>query len=97
MSNPLRELPKVGQSVWFDQMERKLITTGHLQQMIDNDVLVPLDDGMLTINSPIWVDGSAKVKPGAAPGIGQHSDEILRSAGYDDASIGRLRAAGAVA
>ena len=67
------------------------------RQMIENDVLVPLDDGMLTINSPIWVDGSAKVKPGPAPGVGQHSDEILRGAGYDDASIGRLRAAGAVA
>jgi formyl-CoA transferase len=67
------------------------------RQMIENDVLVPLDDGMLTINSPIWVDGSAKVKPGPAPGVGQHSEEILRNAGYDDASIGRLRAAGAVA
>src|SRR5437762_2821903 len=39
MSNPLRELPKVGQSVWFDQMERKLIPTCHLQQMIYNDDL----------------------------------------------------------
>src|ERR1700745_2430582 len=39
MSNPLSDLAKVGQSVWFDQMERKLITTGHLQQMIDEDDL----------------------------------------------------------
>src|SRR4051795_10023636 len=67
------------------------------RQMLDNDVLVPLEDGTLTINSPIWVDGSEKVKPGPAPQIGQHSDEILRNAGYDDASIGKLRAAGAVA
>src|SRR5437868_8859871 len=37
------------------------------RQMIENDVLVPLEDGILTINSPIWVDGSAKVKPGPAP------------------------------
>ncbi|MCU1230428.1 MAG: hypothetical protein JWO97_3312, partial [Acidobacteria bacterium] len=28
MSNPLAELAKVGQSVWFDQMERKLLTSG---------------------------------------------------------------------
>ena len=29
------------------------------RQMIDNDVLVPFeDDTMLTVNSPIWVDGS---------------------------------------
>ena len=31
MSNPLAELAKVGQSVWYDQMERKLITTGKAQ------------------------------------------------------------------
>ncbi|MEA2571880.1 MAG: transaldolase / glucose-6-phosphate isomerase [Acidobacteriota bacterium] len=39
MSNPLAELAKVGQSVWFDQMERKLLTSGKLQQMIDEDDL----------------------------------------------------------
>ncbi|HJQ40070.1 MAG TPA: bifunctional transaldolase/phosoglucose isomerase [Thermoanaerobaculia bacterium] len=38
-SNPLAELAKTGQSVWYDQMERKLITTGKLQQMIDDDDL----------------------------------------------------------
>ncbi|MGZ8831617.1 MAG: bifunctional transaldolase/phosoglucose isomerase, partial [Thermoanaerobaculia bacterium] len=39
MSNPLAELAKTGQSVWFDQMERKLITTGKLQKMISGDDL----------------------------------------------------------
>jgi transaldolase/glucose-6-phosphate isomerase len=39
MPNPLAELAKTGQSVWFDQMERKLITTGKLQRMIDEDDL----------------------------------------------------------
>src|SRR2546421_7604704 len=39
MSNPLTDLAKVGQSIWFDQMERKLVTTGRLQQMIDEDDL----------------------------------------------------------
>jgi formyl-CoA transferase len=32
-----------------------------------------------------------------AAGIGEHSDEILRTAGYDEAAIGKLRASGAVA
>ena len=69
----------------------------HDRQMIANDVLVPLEnDTMLTINSPIWVDGSKKVKPRRAPAIGEHSDEILREAGYDEASIRNLRASGAV-
>ena len=70
----------------------------HDKQMIENEVLVPFEnDTMLTINSPIWVDGSRKVKPRRAPGIGEHSDEILRAAGYDEAAIRQLRASGAVA
>jgi crotonobetainyl-CoA:carnitine CoA-transferase CaiB-like acyl-CoA transferase len=68
------------------------------KQMIENEVLVPFEnDTMLTISSPIWVDGSKKVQPRKPPGIGEHSDEILRAAGYDEAAIGKLRAAGAVA
>ncbi len=67
-------------------------------QMIENDVLVPFaNDTMLTINSPIWVDGSDKVKPRRAPDVGEHSEEILREAGYDEAAIGNLKASGAVA
>ena len=68
------------------------------QQMIDNEVLVPFEgDTMLTINSPIFIDGAKKVRPRKPPGIGEHSDEILRNAGYDEAAIRKLRASGAVA
>jgi formyl-CoA transferase len=68
------------------------------KQMLDNEVLVPFEnDTMLTINSPIWVDGAKKVTPRKPPGLGEHSDEILRKAGYDEAAIQKLRAAGAVA
>jgi crotonobetainyl-CoA:carnitine CoA-transferase CaiB-like acyl-CoA transferase len=68
------------------------------RQMIENDVLVPFEnDNMLTINSPIWVDGSDKVKPRRPPEIGEHSEEILREAGYDETAIRDLKAAGAVA
>jgi crotonobetainyl-CoA:carnitine CoA-transferase CaiB-like acyl-CoA transferase len=67
------------------------------RQMLDNDVLVPFEGGtMLTINSPIWIDGSNKQPPRHPPDIGQHSDEVLREAGFDEAEIQRLRAAGAV-
>jgi formyl-CoA transferase len=70
----------------------------HDKQMLDNEVLVPFEnDTMLTINSPIWVDGARKVQPRRPPGIGEHSDEILRNAGYDEAAIRQLRASGAVA
>jgi crotonobetainyl-CoA:carnitine CoA-transferase CaiB-like acyl-CoA transferase len=68
------------------------------KQMLENDVLVPFEnDTMLTVNSPIWIDGSQKTAPRHPPGIGEHSDEILRGAGYDEAAIRQLRASGAVA
>ena len=70
----------------------------HDKQMIENEVLVPFEnDTMMTISSPIWVDGSKKVQPRKPPGLGEHSDEILRNAGYDEAAIQKLRASGAVA
>ena len=68
------------------------------KQMLENEVLVPFEnDTMLTISSPIWVDGSKKPPPRRPPGVGEHSDEILRSAGYDEAAIQALRASGTVA
>ena len=39
MTNPLAQLAKAGQSVWYDQMERKLVSSGALQKMIDEDDL----------------------------------------------------------
>ena len=39
MTNPLAQLPKAGQSVWYDQTDRRLIATGKLQRMIDEDDL----------------------------------------------------------
>src|SRR5205823_2927609 len=35
--NPLREVEALGQSLWLDYMRRDLITTGKLQQMMDED------------------------------------------------------------
>jgi crotonobetainyl-CoA:carnitine CoA-transferase CaiB-like acyl-CoA transferase len=36
-----------------------------------------------------------KLEPGAVPRLGEHTDEVLASLGYDDAAIGELRRAGA--
>lgn len=38
-TNPLIELTKLGQSIWHDNIERKLITTGELKRLIDEDGL----------------------------------------------------------
>lgn len=34
-TNPIQELQKVGQSLWLDNINRKLITSGELQRLID--------------------------------------------------------------
>ena len=39
MSNPLVELTSFGQSVWYDQMERALFTSGKLAKLIKDDGL----------------------------------------------------------
>ncbi len=37
MANPLLELKKLGQSVWYDNLNRELLATGRLQRMVDED------------------------------------------------------------
>ena len=57
--------------------------------------LVPFADGEgLTISSPFHLDGESKVAPRRPPAVGQHTDEILREAGYATTDIERLRAQG---
>jgi formyl-CoA transferase len=51
---------------------------------------------MLTVSSPFWIDGQEKVAPRHAPRVGEHSDEVLQAAGYDQNEIGKMRAAGIV-
>jgi crotonobetainyl-CoA:carnitine CoA-transferase CaiB-like acyl-CoA transferase len=67
------------------------------QQLLANEILVPFEeDTMLTIDSPFFVDGAEKVQPRHAPSVGEHSDKILREAGYDEAAIRDLRECGAI-
>jgi crotonobetainyl-CoA:carnitine CoA-transferase CaiB-like acyl-CoA transferase len=94
-------------AVWRNVLDANDLVTGAVatledipgdKQMRANDVLVPLgNEGMLTVSSPFWVAQAEKATPRQAPGIGEHSDEVLRAAGYADADIARLRANGAVA
>ena len=62
------------------------------RQMLDAGVLVPFEgDTTLTIDSPLFVDGAEKVAPRKPPALGEHSDDILREAGFDAGVIARLR------
>ena len=67
------------------------------QQLIDNDILVPFAGSETrTINSPIALRGVDKVQPRMPPSVGQHTDDVLKEAGFDAATIAQMRAAGAV-
>src|SRR5258708_37830947 len=39
MTNPLRQLEGLGQSVWLDFLDREILQNGELQQLIDDDGL----------------------------------------------------------
>ncbi len=64
-------------------------------QAIGIGALVPFADGAnLTVSSPFHLDGETKVAPARAPAIGQHSEAVLRDAGYAADEIARLKALG---
>jgi crotonobetainyl-CoA:carnitine CoA-transferase CaiB-like acyl-CoA transferase len=68
------------------------------QQMQDSGALVPFADGKtLTVSAPFHLEGVNKVPAKRAPSIGQHSDEVLREAGYSAGEISRLRESGVLA
>jgi formyl-CoA transferase len=68
------------------------------EQLMANEILVPFDgESALTVTSPVFIAGQAKVKPRRPPNVGEHSDEILREAGYDASSIDQLRREGTIA
>ena len=69
-------------------------------QMAANGVFTELEHPRLgaipTVNNPLNVEGVTKEKPIMAPEVGEHSREILRSLGYEDAAIEELILRGCV-
>jgi len=64
-------------------------------QAIGIGALVPFADGAnLTVSSPFHLDGETKVAPARAPAVGQHSEAVLRDAGYAADEIARLKSLG---
>jgi crotonobetainyl-CoA:carnitine CoA-transferase CaiB-like acyl-CoA transferase len=66
-------------------------------QMQACGALVPFaGEDTMTISSPFDIDGITKHAPRRAPGLGQHSSELLSEAGYSPADIEHLRGLGVV-
>src|SRR5262249_15608778 len=66
-------------------------------QMMANGVFDEIAPGMPTVSSPFLVEGVTKVKPGVAPQVGEHTEEVLRSWGYNQTEIAELLGRGAAA
>jgi formyl-CoA transferase len=67
------------------------------EQMRASGALVPFaDDSSLTVDSPFWISGQKKRSPRPAPAVGEHSEEVLREAGFSAAEVAVLRAAGVI-
>ena len=93
---------------WSDLLGKANITVGVVNspedvandpQLIANDIVVPLEGaGKLTstISSPFQVHGVDKVPARRGPGLGEHTEEILRELGFDAEGIESLREDGAI-
>jgi formyl-CoA transferase len=68
----------------------QLVSTGVI------DTVVDFPGGpQKTVSNPMWIDGARKEQPRYAPGMGQHTAEILAQAGYSPEEIDQLLASGA--
>ena len=68
------------------------------EQMYVNDVLTEVEPGphfyASTVNSPFWMSGAEKRTPRLAPGIGEHTREILLEIGFDGSDVDAMLAKG---
>ena len=56
----------------------------------------PTEGDVVSIRRPVRIDGGRDGSDLPAPTLGQHTDEVLLDLGYDQSSIGKLRAASVI-
>jgi formyl-CoA transferase len=64
-------------------------------QFEQNSVFAEIQPGLKTVQNPIRVEGLEKERPRLAPGIGQHTREVLQDLGYGEAEIAKMIERGA--
>jgi len=85
-TNPLVELAKLGQSVWYDQMHRSLVTEGHLKRMIEQDDLRGLTSNPTIFQKAIGESGEYDDALEALAAQGKNREEIYTALVLDDIS-----------
>ncbi len=94
---------------WVRLLEENRFTFGDVRkvdqiltdrQMVEGRALRPINDpaagAEYVVDSPIWVEGTEKAEPTMPPELGQDTEAVLRSIGYDDDALEKMRAAGAI-
>ena len=71
----------------------------HDEQAVAAGAIVEADNPEMprTIAAPFQIAGVVARKAGPGPGLGQHTSDVLREAGFSDAEIAALKASGAAA
>ncbi|MGA2553085.1 MAG: CoA transferase, partial [Burkholderiaceae bacterium] len=69
-------------------------------QLYENEIIVPMDDEnpspRRTVASPVGINECARVKPRLAPGLGEHTREILRELAFTEREIAAFREEGVI-
>ena len=94
---------------WVETFDKGHVIFGVVQQfdeiirdpqMYANDIIVPLEtavgDISHTVNSTMQIVDSKKVRPRAAPNLGQHSESVLRELFFSELEISAMRSSGVI-
>mgnify|MGYP000932416675 CR=1 FL=1 len=82
MGNPLIEVQKYGQSIWYDNIRRGIITSGELQSMVDKDGLLGITSNPAIFEKAVVEshDYDQAIKTLVAQGVGSAKDIYERLA-----------------
>ena len=96
-------------SYWREALDKENVVFGVVQtieelatdaQLIQNDIIRQVENGSdtksFTVDSPMKIQEEEKVQPRLAPGLGQHTMEILGELGYNSTQIDALSADGVI-